>query len=165
MQQYPLWATPERRQQLVEMFQSGAFCVFGHGQDCPCHKHQGKVKHLRQELHDLIPSLDKDTHSHLWVRYGATVHALDKVGDKFLAHSFDLVSEQVIEDWKADDRFARSIAWQQEQRRMHAAPLKKLYRRGQFDSIARDIYLNNRPIFRVLAIGVHAFTQHTVAKV
>ena len=120
-QQYPLWATPLRRRQLVQMFlhSEGGACIFGHGQDCP--------------------ELEK--------------------------HIYEVFSEWVIDDWKADDRLERSIAWEKEKRRMHAAPLKKLWKRGKFDAIARDLYLSNRPTFRVLAIGIHAFSQQRVAKV
>jgi len=51
-----------------------------------------------------------------------------------------------------------------EQRRLHVAPNKRI-RRGPFDSIRREQFLAERPIFLVVGIGVNAFTQRRVAKV
>ena len=113
---YPLWATPERRACLVELFlQSGGFCI-----------------------HEGISCMNP-------------------------AHSYPVVSEDIIELWKADDREERSYVWQRERHLMHRAP--RIRRRGRFDSIRREQWLAERPQFIVVAIGVNAFTQHRMAKV
>ena len=114
---FPQWATPERRNFLVELFlKSGGFCVYGHGMVClnPC-------------------------------------------------HHYELVIDDRIEEWKGADREERAYLWKLEERRLHAAH-KKL-RRGPFDSIRKEAYLADRPVFQVLGIGVNAFTQRRVAKV
>lgn len=71
--------------------------------------------------------------------------------------------DYLIDFWIAEDRIARAQAWKQEQRRLHAAP--RLTRRGPFDTIARDEYLAKRPIFKIVDIGVGAFTFQRVAQV
>ncbi len=82
---------------------------------------------------------------------------------QLLAHCYEVASEELIQDWKADDRVERELAWQREKRRLHAAP--QIRKRGPFDTIRRDIYLAERPVFEIVGIGVNAFTQHRVAQV
>jgi len=115
---FPQWATPERRNFLVELFlESRGFCVYGHGMTC------------------LNPH-----------------------------HHYELVIDDRIEEFKRSDREERSYLWKLLERRLHAAPNKRI-QRGPFDSIRREQYLAARPIFLVVGIGVNAFTQRRVAKV
>ena len=94
---------------------------------------------------------------------------LDRVifGDLSMSEYINLLTRDVghslIENWKEDDREERSYLWRLEKRRLHAMP--KIKRRGQFDSIRREQFLADRPMFEVMGIGVAAFTQHMVAKV
>lgn len=74
-----------------------------------------------------------------------------------LEHCYEVASEELIADWKGQDREER------ERRRIHTAP--QLWKRGPWDSIRQEIYLANRPVFQIVAIGVNAFTQHRMAKV
>lgn len=118
MSKFPLWATPDRRDWLVELFtQSRGLCIWGHGSNCP----------------DL------------------------------LADCYQVMSEDLITTWKADDRAERAGAWKREQRRLHATP--RITKRGPFDTIAREEYLAHRPLFRVVGLGVGAFTFKRVALV
>jgi hypothetical protein len=71
--------------------------------------------------------------------------------------------ELVIYTWKALDREEREEAWRREKRRLHALP--EIRRRGPFDSIAREIYLANRPSWKINAVGVGAFTFKKLARV
>ena len=82
---------------------------------------------------------------------------------QLLDHCYEVISEELIQDWKADDRVERAILWALESRRLHAAP--QIWKRGPFDTIRREIYLAERPVFEIVAIGVNAFTQHKVAQV
>lgn len=114
---FPQWATPERRNHLVELFlQSNGFCVLGHP-NCP---------HLLEDC-------------------------------------YEVASEGLITDWKAQDREERERAWKRERRRIHTAP--QIRKRGPFDTIARERYLSERPVFRLVGIGMGAFTQKRVALV
>ena len=78
-------------------------------------------------------------------------------------HCYVAAEGRIVDAWKADDRDERSYLWRLERQRFHSSP--KLVRRGGFDSIRREAYLAERPVFKVVAIGVSAFTQRRVAKV
>jgi len=80
-----------------------------------------------------------------------------------LEHYYQTFTEYVIAEWKREDREERSRLWKIEKRMLHALP--KLLKRGRFDSIAREQYLADRSVFRILGIGVNAFTQQRVAQV
>jgi hypothetical protein len=82
---------------------------------------------------------------------------------KLLEHCYEVASEELIADWKADDRVERELAWQREKRRLHALP--QIRKRGPFDSIRREQFMAQRPLYRIVGIGVSAFTQHRVAQV
>ena len=113
---FPLWATPERRAYLVELF-------------------------LKDPLACEI--------------------------DLFTGKLVNPFAEELIVYWKADDRDASSYLWQLERRRLHAAPHRHFprVRTSLWDSITREEYLVNRPLWRIEAIGVGALTHKRVAKV
>jgi len=163
---YPLWATPERRRQLVRLWLSyGNRCLQGHPA-CLDLSHywreQDKAEVVGCEV--TLPISDREgtvVGSYLSFGYKRVVITEMELQDLYTA-----MSEDAIAEWKQEDRVERSIAWKLEERRLHAAPLKKLWRRGDgYDAIARDIYLAERPTFRVLAVGVNSFSQQRVAKV
>jgi len=83
--------------------------------------------------------------------------------DLFSEKLYDPYSEMVIDLWKALDREEREASWQQEKRRLHA--LIEIRKRWPFDTIAREEYLANRPLFRIEAVGVGAFTFKRMARV
>ena len=83
--------------------------------------------------------------------------------DLFSEKLYDPYSEMVIDLWKALDREEREASWQQEKKRLHA--LLEIHKRGPFDTIAREEYLANRPLFSIKAVGVGAFTFKRMAKV
>jgi len=71
--------------------------------------------------------------------------------------------ELVIYMWKALDREEREEAWRREKKRLHSLP--EILKRGPFDSIAREEYLAERPVWKIEAVGVGAFTFRRVARV
>ncbi len=131
--QFPLWATPQRRANLVELFdKSGGFCVYGEGQDCMA------IRAIRFNPSQPVPK-------------------------RFRQHLYEFHSEWLIEEWKADDRDMRAALSKLERRRLHALP--RITHRGQFDSLQREAFLAERPVFRIVGIGVNAFTQKRIAQV
>ena len=78
-------------------------------------------------------------------------------------HCYGAKEELTVDAWKADDRDERSYLWRLEKRRLNST--LKIMRRGAFDTIRREEYLAERPVFKVVAVGVNAFTQRRVAKV
>ena len=80
-----------------------------------------------------------------------------------LDHYYEFYSEMAIALWKAEDRAEREESWRREKRRLHSLP--QILKRGPFDSIAREIYLAERPLWKIEAVGVGAFTFRRVARV
>lgn len=154
---FPLWATPERRLQLawllLRSYPDGC-CIFGEGANCPCKGAIRDLAKLKRVLNDQGGLVD-DT----------IIQGVEAALEKLASHSYAVISEMSIEVWKQEDRERRSLAWKREKRRLHSAALKKLHKRGEFDTIAKDIYLANRPVFEVVAISIDAFSQQRVAKV
>ena len=71
--------------------------------------------------------------------------------------------EEAIRVWITLDREEREASWRRERRFLHALP--PITHRGQFDSIDREIFLANRPLWNIQAVGVGAFTFQRVLKV
>jgi hypothetical protein len=71
--------------------------------------------------------------------------------------------ELAIYIWKALDREEREEAWRREKRRLHALP--EILKRGPFGSVDREIYLAERPLWKIEAVGVGAFSFRRVARV
>ena len=79
-----------------------------------------------------------------------------------LPHLSFWVSKEWIALWKSEDRQERALAWKRERRRLHR--LLEIRKRGPFDTIARDEYLANRPLWRIEASGIGAFTFQRMVK-
>ena len=102
-----------------------------------------------------------DAYCPIYITY-KTLEVAEVIWEWFQGQYFS-TSEEVIAAWKADDRVARERLWRLEQRRLHAAP--QLRKRGEFDSIRREQYLADRPVWHIVGIGLNAFTQKRVAQV
>jgi hypothetical protein len=116
MSKLPQWATAQRRQHLVDLFdRCGGYCIFG---DAGCR--------------------------------------IDE-------HHYELSIEGIIDSWKAEDRERRAYEWKLEQRQI----IDGTY--GQygttFDPVARDVYVNSRPAYYLVGMGVNPFTYQRVALV
>ena len=164
MSTFPKWATPDRRRQLVRFWQSyGNRCLLGH-QACPELSHYCQERLKAQIVGCEVFRPIRDRQDNILGHYQSFGHKQVAVPELEVLDLYTAKSEEAISEWKRDDTVERSILQKLEERRLHAAPLKTILKRGQFDSIARHIYLSNRPIFRVLAVGVNAKAQR-VAKV
>ena len=153
---YPLWATPERRAFLMELGQHS--CTYREN-PCPV------LWKFAQAIVDRIGPPQPDANPLIWV-FRAALHTpavMATMSSTELHHLPPWLEKELIAYWKAVDRDARSYLWKLEKRRLHRLP--KIKRRGQFDSIKREQYLADRPIFRIVAIGVDAFTHRRVVKV
>ena len=88
-------------------------------------------------------------------------HGLDCPDPAF--DCYGAAEERLIDGWKDDDRDKRAYLWRLEKQRLHS--ILKIKKRGYFDTIRREQYLADRPVFKVVAVGINAFTQRRVAKV
>ena len=81
-----------------------------------------------------------------------------------LAHDcFQAMMDRLIDGWKEDDRDERSQLRELENRQWHALP--KILKRGPFDSIRREIFLGQRPLFEVVGVGVSGLSYKRTAQI
>jgi len=71
----------------------------------------------------------------------------------------------LITDWKADDRQQDTAEWKAERRRLHSLAERAYPLRGQFSSIAKDIFFAQQPLFYLLGYGVSGLTFTPFARV
>lgn len=71
--------------------------------------------------------------------------------------------EEHIRVWIALDREEREALWRAERRRLHSQP--EFHKRGQYDSLTKEMLLADRPLWEIQAVGVGAFTFQRVLKV
>lgn len=72
---FPLWATPQRRVTLVELFtQSQGFCVLRHGQSCP-HLLEHCYEVASEDLIATWKAEDRQERERLWRRERRRMHA------------------------------------------------------------------------------------------
>ena len=153
----PRWATPDRLDTLAKLQQLR--CSLGE-------EHCEIVAAFTAAVVARIGEPGKDTFS--WVARASLVtpEVLASFQPWFgnaLPHLSFWLSKEWIKLWKSDDRLERTIALKRERRRLHA--LLQLRKRGPFDTIAREEYLANRPLWRIEAVGVGAFTFKRMVKV
>ena len=78
-------------------------------------------------------------------------------------HHYELFIEGIIDSWKAEDRERRAYEWKLEQQ----AIVDGTY--GQygstFDPVAKDVFVNRRPAYYFVGMGVNPFTYKRVALV
>jgi hypothetical protein len=78
-------------------------------------------------------------------------------------HHYGFYIEGMIRDWVLDDRAQAEAAWQAEREWMHRGP-RRLYQ-GRFDSIRREVFLEQQPDYYLVGISVDALTFKPVARV
>ena len=80
-------------------------------------------------------------------------------------HHYDVFIEQVIDNWQADDRAQRQAEWELERRVLHSLSERRYPIRGQFNALAKDIYLANQPQNYLVGLGINGVTFRPFAKV
>jgi hypothetical protein len=80
-------------------------------------------------------------------------------------HYYEVYIEGLIDDWQADDRQQDTAEWQEERKRLHSLAERHYPLRGQFSSIAKDIFFANQPLFYLLGYGISGLTFKPFARV
>ncbi|KKN86997.1 hypothetical protein LCGC14_0262660 [marine sediment metagenome] len=80
-------------------------------------------------------------------------------------HYYEVFIEGLIADWKADDRQQDTADWLEERKRLHSLAERRYPIRGQFSSIAKDIFFSEQPSFYLLGLGVSGLTFKPFARV
>ena len=81
------------------------------------------------------------------------------------AHYYDIYIENLIADWKADDRREANDLWKAEQKQLHSLGERRTPLRGEFSAISRDISGADKPQFYLLGLGISGLTFTPFAKV
>jgi hypothetical protein len=78
-------------------------------------------------------------------------------------HHYELFIEGIIDSWKAEDRERRNYECKLEPQQI----LDGTYGRygTTFDPVARDVFVNSRPSYYLVGLGVNPFTYQRVALV
>jgi len=80
-------------------------------------------------------------------------------------HYYEVYIEGLIADWQADDRQQDTADWQEERKRLHSLAERRYPLRGQFSSIAKDIFFSQQPLFYLLGLGISGLTFKPFARI
>ena len=152
----PKWATPERRAELVELWRIfGNTCLLGHPV-CSDDTHyihiEAKTAWASKPVY--LPCLDK-SRNQIKGKY-LQLYTPVKVAELKASYTrlYDVKAEQMISDWKAEDRIARSEQYRLESIQLHSLGEPKEPLRGQFSAISRDIWKASQPLYYIEGIGI-----------
>ena len=168
----PLWATPERKAKLVELWGLyGNKCLLGH-QTCPNPEHYIRLvpevvtigKPVRLPCADRQGNPIKDSEGNqLYITLckptATTIHKAE------VCRLYDLKAEQAIEGWKSDDRETRRLEYTLESIALHRLAEPKLPLRGRFSAISRDIWKSTQPLYYLEGLGISGLTLQPFVRV
>ena len=160
----PLWSTPERQAHLVRLFEEhGNECLQGHPV-CPdlAHYVGHDMKMEWQAVESWKACVDSDgiktgQHIQVWGKRRVAVY------EPILQRLYNKIAEAAIHSWIAEDRERRNYEWKLEQRQIQDGTYGRFG--GTFDPVARDVYVNGRPAYYLVGLGVNPFTFKRVALV
>ena len=118
-----------------------------------------------------------NSHSPLWLSDDRKAHLVKLFSDSqgfcvfgdrpcpIPEHHYQLFIEDLIADWVADDKAQRQADWDAERKQLHSFGERLEPLRGQFSSIAKEVYFSNQPTFYLVGVGVSGVTFKPFAKV
>jgi len=80
-------------------------------------------------------------------------------------HHYEIFIEDLITDWKEDDRQQRLAELREGKKRLHRLDQRSYPLHGRFSAVSSDIFHDNQPIFYPLGMGINALTFKPFAKV
>ena len=167
----PRWATAERKARLVQLWRRyGNRCLQGH-RTCPDPTHYvlrtpkpewARVpdRMQRAERPDGTPILDSSGNPIYYQTYKLVPAPTTELS---LERLYDVKSEGAVRYWVSDDAAQRMAEWRVERERLHRD--QRHFRQGEFDSLRRQIYLENQPPYTIVALTVDSLTFRPVALV
>lgn len=81
------------------------------------------------------------------------------------SHRYDIYTEDIISDWKADDRIVASEVLRLERLAMHSLGERRQPIRGRFNNIGQDVFHSKQPLYHLEGLGVSGLTLLPFAKV
>ncbi|MDP3063817.1 MAG: hypothetical protein Q8O40_11510 [Chloroflexota bacterium] len=167
----PRWATAVRKARLVQLWhQYGNRCLQGH-RTCPDPTHYvlrtpkpglARVpdRMQRAERTDGTLILDSSGNPIYYQTYRLVPAPTTKLS---LERLYDVKSEGAVRHWVSDDAAQRMAEWKVERERIHRD--QRRFHQGQFDSLRRQIYLENQPPYTIVALTADSLTFRPVALV
>ena len=80
-------------------------------------------------------------------------------------HHYQVFIDNLVADWVAEDRARREADWQAERKRIHGLSERRYPLRGQFSTIAKDMFYAEQPEYYLEGIGISGLTFRPFAKV
>jgi hypothetical protein len=80
-------------------------------------------------------------------------------------HHYEIYIEQLIDDWKADDRVQRQAEWQAESRELHRTADRRYPLHGQFSAVSKDIFFAEQPQYYLVGLSISGLTFKPFAQV
>ena len=80
-------------------------------------------------------------------------------------HHYEVYSECLIDDWKADDRAETLADWLDERQQLHRTADRHYPPTGQFSGVSRDIFFDHQPVYYVVCYGISGLTFKPFVKV
>ena len=167
----PKWATPERRNCLVELWaRYGNKCLEGHTA-CPNPAH---YLHRRPKVIEVAEAVELPCTD----RSGKTIMGKDGtqlyitvyrpkravVHEAEVLRLYDLKAEELIAEWKADDRAQRAAEWRALERALHSLAEVKP-ERGEWNATAKDVFFAQQPPYYIEGLGISGLTFKPFAKI
>lgn len=153
----PLWLTPERKKHMVDLFYKSAYkALIVHTESL------GELE-MARALRRMSPTEVAD----MMAAGGHTLPGgfcvFGDAGCQIERHHYDNFLRELIEEWKADDREERNLAWKADERNLHHGDAGRFGR--PFDPVAREVFMADRPAYYLEGLGVNAMTVKAAAKI
>ena len=79
-------------------------------------------------------------------------------------HHYELYIDNLIADWKAEDRAQKQAEWKAEYEARHRTSERTYPLQGRFSGIGQDIYYDNQPEYYLEGLGISGLTFKPFAK-
>ena len=166
-QALPLWATPERRAVLVGLWRLyGNKCLQGHTacSDITHYIHtEAKTVWTNKPVY--LPCLDSSGNP-IRGKFLTLYKPIKVAGyEASFSRLYDVKTEQVIDNWKAEDRIERTEQDRLESLFLHNLAEPKHPLRGRFSAISRDIWKSSQPLYYIEGVGISSLTFQPFVRV
>jgi hypothetical protein len=177
------WANEQTALYLYKLFlEHGAKCRLGHPY-CAIPEHYARSCSKRLTVitgkdvpaYDLNskPILDRfgntalkhvTTITHKVIEYNVIYKTVDDDGIEQFLSDYDIEAENLRHIWSQAERENTLAEYQNEYNFRHNIK-DRLPLRGTFSGIARDIWFDKQPVFKIMSLGVDGISKHTIAEV
>ncbi len=80
-------------------------------------------------------------------------------------HHYPVFIDDLIHDWRTDDRQAETAEWERERHRMHSLAEPYYFARGRFGTISKEIFYSQQPSYYLVGVAMSGITLRPYAKI